>query len=380
MKIVVASDSFAPKIDGVADTAGVIARTLTARGHRVRVLAPGPGPEQIDRYPVIRLASVPFPCYTELRVAWPVPPVRRLLRAEPPDAAVVLTLGPVGLATALALPAHTRLIHIYTTDMPRYLRAYRLTGLLRPLEALARRVCARAAITLCPTAVVRDELATRGYPRLRVWGRGVDTEIFRPERRSAWMRLRLTGGEPERPLVLYVGRLAREKRLLDLYEAARRLSGVRFALVGDGPERELLERRFASVPAVFTGYLRGETLAAAFAAADIFAFPSDTDTFGQVVLQALASGVPAIVPTGTAPAELVPHGIAGLHVPPRDPNALADAIDRLVHEPDQRIAMARAARTHAASYSWPALLDQLEAMLALTGPGDPPLVGPAALG
>ena len=144
-----------------------------------------------------------------------------------------------------------------------------------------------------------------GTPALPSGGEGVDAELFNPSRRDAEMRRLLTGGETDKPLVIYVGRLAREKRLLDLYEAARQLPDVRFAVVGDGPEREALERRFAGVPTVFTGFLRGERLAQAFAAAEVFAFPSESETFGQVVLQAMASGVPPIVVRGTAPAEFV---------------------------------------------------------------------------
>src|SRR5262249_38737371 len=206
----------------------------------------------------------PCPLYPEMRLAMPLRSVRRLLDGWTPDAAVVLTPGPVGLATVRALPAQARLITIYTTDIPRYLRAYRLGVLERPVTRLLRWMSDRAQVTLCPTEMVSDELTARGFRRLRVWGRGVDLALFHPGRRSAEMRRRLTGGEAEKPLVLYVGRLAREKRLLDLYDAAGQVRGVRYALVGDGPLRPQLERRFATVPAVFTGYLRGEPLAEAF--------------------------------------------------------------------------------------------------------------------
>jgi phosphatidylinositol alpha 1,6-mannosyltransferase len=368
MEILIASDAFAPRISGVADTAHIVARTLVERGHRVRVLAPGPGAMRTDGYDIVRFPSLPFPLYADVRMTVPFASVARLLRERPPDAAVVLTPGPVGVAAVRALPARTRLVNIYTTDIPRYLRAYRLGALERPVVRLLRWMAARAAVTLCPTEHVRGELAARGFPRLAVWGRGVDLALFGPERRSAETRRRLTGGETEKPLVLYVGRLAKEKRLDDLHAAARRLSGVRFALVGDGPERDALERRFADVPAVFTGFLRGAPLAAAFASADIFAFPSDTDTFGQVVLQAMASGVPPIVPRGSAPAEFVPNGAAGLHFAPRSPEALAAAIAVLAGDEHLRTRLAHAARARAQRYSWPALVDRLEVMLGVPVP------------
>jgi phosphatidylinositol alpha 1,6-mannosyltransferase len=340
----------------------------------VRVVAPAPGETHERTCQVTRVPSVPFPFYPEFRLAWAASAITRLVQEEAPDAAVVLTSGMVGMAAVRALPQRTRLVHIYTTDVPRYLGAYSLGALRRPAEKLLRWMSDRGVATFCPTETVRSELAARGHQRLEVWGRGVDTQLFHPRRRSASMRLRLTGGEPEKPLVLYAGRLAREKRLLDLYQAARRLPDVRFALVGNGPQCHLLERVFSNVPSVFTGYLRGETLAEAIASADLFAFPSDTDTFGQVVLQAMACGVPPVVVGGTAPAELVPDGKAGVHVSARDPQALAGALADLIHDAGARIGMARAASEHAVRFSWPALIDRLEATLtgSCVTPARPP--------
>jgi glycosyltransferase involved in cell wall biosynthesis len=177
------------------------------------------------------------------------------------------------------------------------------------------------------------------------------------------MRARLTGGEPERPLVLYVGRLAREKRILDLLEATRRLRGARFAIVGDGPQRAELERLFPPDRTTFTGYLRGEPLAAALASADAFAFPSDTDTFAQVVLQAMASGTPPVVAEGTAPAQFVEHETTGLHAPARSPGGFAETLARLLGDEALRHRLAGAAVESAAARSWDALVDDLERLL-----------------
>lgn len=360
MKLVIASDAFAPKIDGVSDTAGIVARSLAARGHEVVVVAPGPGETRMDGYRVARLGAVAFPLYPELRLAFPVWRLRRLFERLQPDAMLVFTPGPVGVSAAMAMQPGMRMVHIYTTDIPEYLSAYHLGLVNSGVERMLRWMSARAVATLCPTEHVRGALEVKGHARLAVWGRGVDTELFHPARRSADMRARLSGGEPEKPLVLFVGRLAREKRLIDLYKAGKQLPGVRFALVGDGPERDYLERKFAALPAVFTGYLRGEQLAAAFASADVFAFPSDTDTFGQVVLQAMASGVPPVVVAGSAPAEFVEHEAAGLHVSPREPAALAAAIRKLALDGPARSAMATVAAERARTYSWDALIDRLE--------------------
>ncbi|WBL36520.1 glycosyltransferase [Tepidiforma flava] len=150
---------------------------------------------------------------------------------------------------------------------------------------------------------------------------------------------------------------------------ARREPGRAPALVGDGPERGRLEALFAGRPAVFTGYLRGIELAEAFASADVFVFPSATDTFGQVVLQAMASGVPPVVGTGSATAELVPAGVCGLHVAPGRPGALAAAVRRLIEDEAMRRSMGLAASEYARRFSWQALVLRLVELLA---PGDAP--------
>jgi glycosyltransferase involved in cell wall biosynthesis len=363
VRLLILTDSFAPKIDGVADTAGIIRRSLSQRGHEVTVIAPMPPVRSTDDAGVLRIPSFPMPTYAEVRISYQIGHLKRAIAAAAPDVALMLTMGPIGLFGAALLPKRTRLIHLYTTDMPAYLHAYGIGFLSGGLDRVLRTLGNRCAATLCPTDVVRDDLARRGVVRLGVWGRGVDTTLFRPERRSYAMRMRLTDGEPQRPLVLYVGRLAREKRILDLLEATRQLRTARFAFVGDGPMRPQLERVFPPDRTAFTGYLRGETLAEAFASADVFAFPSDTDTFAQVVLQALASAVPAVVAADTAPAQFVIPGVSGLHAPARSPREFAAAVARVVcDEPLQR-RLASGALASVAERSWEALIDPLEALL-----------------
>lgn len=363
MRVLIASDSFPPKVDGVSDTSAMIAAKLAARGHTVRVIAPSPGPEEGPGYRVARIGAFSFPLYPELRLAAALDRVYRLAKL-PWDGAVVLTPGPIGATVLRSLPRRARAINVYTTDIPHYLEAYGLHRLSPAAERLLRWMAGRSVRTLCPTHFVEQDLQRRGFPRLEVWGRGVDTDIFNPAHRSLEMRNRLTGGCPEAPLVIFVGRLAKEKRLTELHQAALRLpAGTRFAFVGDGPERQRLEDLFANLPAVFTGYLRGAELGAAFASGDVFAFPSPTETFGQVVVQAMACGVPPVVAAGTATAELVPAGVAGLHVAPGRPEALAGAIERLLVDPGLRSSMSMAAAQYARRYSWDALMDRLETLL-----------------
>lgn len=379
MRILIATDSFAPKIDGVADTAAVLCRTLSERGHHVTVIAPGPGSTQEYGAHIVRLAALPVPFYPELRVARQIRTLRRLAQRLDAHAAIVLTLGPIGIGAAYWVPRQTALVHVYTTDMPAYLRAYRLSALVPLAERITRSISERAVATLCPTPFVRDTLAAAGVPGLQVWGRGVDTVLFHPGRRSQAARQRLTNGAPERPLILYAGRLAREKRLLDLLEATRRLPQARFAFVGDGPQRPQLERLFPRERTVFTGYLRGVPLAEAFASADVFAFPSDSDTFAQVVLQAMASGVPPVVVGDSAPATMVEHGVTGLHVAPRSGSEMAAALRDLIERPAYRAMLSKnAAEAAATAYSWDRLIDRME--LLLVGEQGPHLVSSDVVG
>ncbi len=362
MRLLIASDSFEPKVDGVAGTSGVLARSLAARGHQVTVVAPDPGDTFAGGAQVARIPALPLPMYPEVRLAYRMDRLSRAIRTADPEAAIIMTAGPLGMASMALLPRKTQAVHVYTADIPSYLRAYR-AGFVTPVfDGLLRWMARQSVVTLCPTGFVRDDLAARGVMRLGIWGRGVDTALFHPDRRSIEMRVRLTDGEPDRPLVLYVGRLAREKRLLDLLEATRSLRHARFAFVGDGPQRADLERLFPADRTVFTGYLRGEPLAAAFASADAFAFPSDTDTFAQVVLQAMASGVPPVVVAGTAPAEFVADEVAGLHAPARSPGGFAAVLGRLLDDPTLQQRLSLAAFAAAQGHSWEALVDGIEAL------------------
>lgn len=363
MRLLIATDSFAPKIDGVADTAGVLAHHLAARGHDVVIAAPAPGKTRAGDARVVRLPSFPFPLYPEVRGVYDFRQMSRVIQAHRPDATLVLTVGPVGLAAMRMLPQDSRIVHLYTTDMPGYLRAYRAPFLVPAMDQLLRWMGRRSVVTLCPTEVVRSDLEARGVGLLGIWGRGVDTALFNPGRRSEAMRELLTKGEPDRPLVLFVGRLAREKRVLDLLEATRLLRHARFAFVGDGPQRAELERLFPRERTVFTGYLRGTPLAEAFAAADVFAFPSDTDTFAQVVLQAMASGVPVAVAAGTAPATLVPDGVAGLHLEARSPSAFAEGIGTIIDDRALHDRMAAGALHAVEGRTWAALVQTMETIL-----------------
>ena len=251
------------------------------------------------------------------------------------------------------------MVGAYHTDMAGFADGWGL-GVLRPLIwAMVRAAHGRADLNLCPSQVTLAQLREQGIPRLSVWSRGVDAELFRPSRRDIGWRHRLTDGQVDRPLLLYVGRLSPEKRVDWLADVLDLMPFARLAVVGDGPARPSLEMRLAGRGAVFTGYLSGYALAAAYASADVFVFPGAHETFGNVVLEAMASGLPVVAPAAGAVTELLRHEQNGLLFDPGSRAAMAEAVLRLAQQPLLARRLGRQARLDAEERSWPLVLDGL---------------------
>jgi glycosyltransferase involved in cell wall biosynthesis len=286
------------------------------------------------------------------------------------------TPGPVGVCGLVA----ARLLDIpivgsYHTELGPY--ALHLTRDLLVAQAMDLWVdwfYRQCRLVLAPTHAVADALRARGLANVGVWGRGVDADRFAPRRRNESLRDYLL--QDGSVLLLSVGRLSNEKRidvLLDAFGRLReRTPEARLAIVGDGPARAGLEQT-APEGVTFMGELRGDGLAQAYASCDIFCFPSTTDTFGQVILEASASALPVVAAdTGGAP-ELVRHRTTGLLFRPDDPAALADALAELVDDMPFRLALGRHALAHAQRRSWSASYDELLAgYAAVTRPAPVP--------
>src|SRR5262249_19455907 len=256
-------------------------RALVALGHEPLVFAPSGSVASHAGARVVRVPSVPFPRYPGLRLGLPAPRVLLALRGFRPP--VLHAGGPAGLgvygpiaARAVGIP----LVASYHTDLPRYLPSYGLGRAEPLLWSLIRQIHGAAHLNLCPSRFTSRELAAHGVPGVGIWRGGVDTDLFHPGRRSLEMRARLAGGRIDGPLVVSVGRLAREKGPDRLGEVLDAVPHASVALVGDGPDRARLEQVFRGRPVVFTGFLSGELLAAAFASADVFAMTSETETLG----------------------------------------------------------------------------------------------------
>jgi glycosyltransferase involved in cell wall biosynthesis len=197
-----------------------------------------------------------------------------------------------------------------------------------------------------------DYLLKEGIKRVRLWPQGVDARRFHPDKASGKWRERLSGGHASDKLLLYVGRLAPEKGIERLKVILRDVAGSRLAIVGDGPARRDLEREFAGTTTVFTGVLQGEELAAAYASADAFLFPSTTDTLGLAMIEALASGLPIVAARSGASHEVVSEGENGLLYEANSAPSLVGAVRRLFSDDYFREALARAARAAAEERDW----------------------------
>jgi len=258
---------------------------------------------------------------------------------------------------------HIPVIANYQTDIPAYANHYGLSLFSRPSRNWLRFIHNGCHLTLVPSNYTANQLHQWGYKRLRRWGRGVNTTHFSPQHRSDEWRTRLLNGrDPSNLVVIYVGRLANEKRIDLLLEVAR-TRGIALTIIGDGALRSELEAQFAGTGTHFMGYLFGEALAQAYASADVFIFPSPSETFGQVVQEAMASGLPAVVINQGGVIDLVQDGETGYICEP-DTRSFAEAVKRLRDQPEMRARMAYDARCYAEAHPWSAIMAQLEGYYA----------------
>lgn len=362
MRLALFTDTFAPQMNGVARTLGRLVTETESRGGVVRVFtAEDPRVERARRGQVRTTASVACPFYRELRIALPrLSSVAESLAEFRPTlvhAATPFGLGIVGRRAAQLIGAP--LVTSYHTSFSAYARYYGLGMLETPGWHFLRWFHNGGRRTFCPTAAVRSELQEHGFKRLALWGRGVDTARFSPDHRSRAMRLRLDASD-DKVVVAYVGRIAREKGLDSLLGAMAQVrelnSAVTFAFAGDGPYLEHCRRR-APEGTIFLGRLEGEALSAFYASADLLVFPSSTDTFGNVLIEAMASGLPLVAADCATTREIV-GGTALLHAP-ENAQLLANAILSVITNAPRRRILARAARLRAAQFSWRAVFDEL---------------------
>lgn len=371
MRVALFTDTYAPQLNGVCRTLARLTSTLRDRGASVQVVTTtDPGARGAAQPALDRWRSVPFWLYPELRFAWPrTRRARRVVRSLSPTVVHVATPFGVGYAgRRAALASRTPLVTSYHTSFSAYTSFYGVGSLATPAWKYLRWFHNAGARTFVPTRAIGTELEEHGFERLAIWGRGVDAERFSPRHRSDAVRASW-GARPEDIVVAYIGRVAREKgidvafdgirhaRQLLAADATQDTPAVRSVVVGDGPY--LADARRKAPPMThFAGRLEGAALAAAFASADVFVFPSTTDTFGNVLLEAMASGVPVLAVDVPPTRELLGGGTRGALVPD-DARAFGDRLASLIRARDQRIAYAVRGRAMAEAQSWRVVFDEL---------------------
>jgi glycosyltransferase involved in cell wall biosynthesis len=369
LRIAYVTETYPPEINGVANTVHRAVRWLMERGHQLQLVRP--------RQPMDRAGSsaagtrvsdelltrgVPIPMYRDLRMGLARPgALARAWQRDPPDLVHIATEGPLGWAALRA----ARRLHIpassdFRTNFHLYSAHYGL-GIVQPVAlAYLRWFHNCTGLTMVPTRALRAVLEAVGFLNLAVVGRGVDTQLFSPGRRSAQQRA-AWGAKPEDVVVLYVGRLAPEKNIglmLRAWEAVRAARPARLVIVGDGPQRAAIAK--AQPDAVFAGWQRGEDLARCYASADVFLFPSMTETFGNVVLEALASGLAVVAYTHGAAGEHLCDGVNGLLAEFGNADAFVAQAKRAGVDEPLRERVRAGALHSAAGLGWDGILEGLE--------------------
>lgn len=370
LHITLITETFPPEINGVANTLGRLCDGLRARGHQVDLIRPrqaddlqAPSQDQL-----MLCRGWPLPGYPGLQ--WGQVSMHKLMRRwkrRRPDVLYIATEGPLGLS---ALRAARRMgiavVSGFHTNFQQYTRQYGLGLLSRVLTHYLRWFHNRSTLTLVPSPSQHLELDRRHFERVALLSRGVDSQLFHPARRSPSLR-EGWGLDDDDVAVIHVGRLAPEKNLpllkrsFDTLRSAFPQRRMKLVIVGDGPQRAALERELPE--AIFCGTQRGEALANHYASGDVFVFPSLTETFGNVVLEALASGLGVVAYDQAAAAQHIRHGYNGVLAMPGDEEAFCDAARWLLEERETLRCVRLNARQHASRQGWASVIEQFETLL-----------------
>ena len=351
MRVALVTESFLPSLNGVTNSVLRVVETLKAQGHEVLIVAPTSESPEHEGFPVVTSPFVPLGGFP---VAIPTPAITQTLDRFAPDlihAAAPFWLG--GQSIAYAAKKGIPSVAVYQTDVAGYMERYGLEFAGPILEAITAAIHLPATISLAPTQDGKDFLHKIGIDTVELWGRGVDAELFHPERRtSASVReLRERFAPDGERIIGYAGRLAPEKQVARLMEVCG-IPNTRVAIVGDGPDRLELEDRFAGYPVTFTGRLSGEELADAYAAMDVFVHCGTEETFGQTIQEAHASGLPVIATSKGGQRHLIREGVDGYLVDHTRWGAFRDKVWTLTQDDHLRREMSQNARRAVVGKTW----------------------------
>mgnify|MGYP003581872996 FL=1 len=372
LRVALVTETYPPEINGVAMTLACLVAGLQARGHDVQLLRPRQAPDAQGQRPVngleeVLMRGLPIPKYPHLRMGLPAKKhLLSLWTARRPDLVHIATEGPLGwsalqAARKLRLPVSSD----FRTNFDAYSRHYGVGWLQKPIAAYLRKFHNQAHCTMVPTEQLRRSLDGQGFERLHVVARGIDTAMFNPAHRDASLRAQWGVGEHDR-VVLSVGRLAAEKNLgllVDAFQAMRAVDPrLKLVLVGDGPQRAELQQRCPG--AWFAGSQTGQALSRHYASADVFLFPSLTETYGNVTPEALASGLAVLAFEHAAASELIRSGHNGLLAPLGDAGAFVRRAVDMAANPELCQQLAQQARASVITRDWASISTQVESLWA----------------
>ncbi|KAJ7294902.1 hypothetical protein O6H91_Y225000 [Diphasiastrum complanatum] len=341
-------------------------RYLREMGDEVLIVTTDKGlPQEFYGARIVGSRSFPCPWYTAVPLSLALSPrIFREISEFKPDIIHASSPGIMVFgALAISKMLNTPLVMSYHTHVPLYIPKYTFSWLVKPMWLIIKLLHGTADLTLVTSHALGKELKAAGVAasdRIRVWRKGVDAESFHPRFKNLDTRIQLTDGEPERPLIVHVGRLGAEKNLEFLKSVLDRLPDARLAFIGDGPYRPELERIFADKPVVFTGMLQGEELSKSYASGDIFITPSESETLGLVVLEAMASGVPVVAArAGGIPDIVNQDGETGFLFIPGDVDDCVNKLKALIDCPELRRRIGAAARADVEKFDWRASTKQV---------------------
>lgn len=361
MRIALFTETFLPKVDGIVTRLKHTVEQLQRLGDQVLVFSPDGGLTEYQGAQIHGVSGMAFPLYPELKLALPRPSIGEALENFGPDLVHVVNPAVLGLAGIYyAKTLNIPLVASYHTHLPKYLEHYGLGMLEGVMWELIKAMHNQARLNLATSTAMQQELTEHGVERVEVWQRGVDTDLFRPELASPAMRDRLSQGHPEAPLLLYIGRLSAEKEIDRIKPVLESMPGARLALVGDGPYREELENHFEGTNTHFVGYLAGEELASAYASADVFVFPSRTETLGLVLLEAMAAGCPVVAANSGGIPDIVTPGENGFLFDPLDDQGAIAATQQIFATDILRHSLRINARAEAERWGWRSATQQLQ--------------------
>ncbi|MBD1380221.1 glycosyltransferase family 4 protein [Metabacillus arenae] len=363
MRIAIFTDTYAPDVNGVARTLKRFADHLEKEGYEFKIFAPEGSRDTLFSSHIHRFASLPFFLYPECRLALPnmIQAKSELVRFNPDiiHIATPFNIGLCGLHYAKKL--NIPVVGSYHTDFDQYLEYYDLQFFSKFLWKYMHWFHKPLERIFVPSHETFNQLHHRGFNNLRIWGRGVDCELFHP--RYDQKEVRDSFQIKEKYILSYVGRLAPEKDVTTLMTIAKQLpealkKQVRWLIVGDGPSKQDMIKE-APENMTFAGYLNGENLAKIYSASDLFVFPSPTETFGNVVLEALASGTPVVGANSGGVKNIIQQGKSGFLCKPQDTNQFIQSIQQLLNHSSLKTEMSLHARQYAITKTWDQILGDL---------------------